>query len=58
MTRRSQRGRSRRKPSPAPAIAAAIAAADALRPVLDATTASAQVRALIDFIAAHERAAG
>ncbi len=53
----AQRGRSRRKPSPAPAIAAAIAAAGALRPVLDATTASAQVRALIGFIAAHERAA-
>ena len=47
----SQRGRSRRKPSPAPAIAAAIAAAAALRPVLDATTASAQVRALLAFIA-------
>jgi len=37
------------------ALAAAIAAADALRPVIEAPTASGQLEALLDFIRAHER---
>lgn len=49
------RPRARRKPSPAAALEAAAAAAAAVRPLREAATASAQVRALLAFIEAHER---
>lgn len=38
-----------------PALRAAVSAAEALRPVRESTTASAQIRALLEFIAVHER---
>lgn len=42
----------------APALAAAQAAAQALRPVAEAPAASAQIDALLAFVAAHERLPG
>jgi RecB family exonuclease len=47
--------RTSKRVSPAEAIEAAITAGEALRPVREATTASAQIRALLDFVATHER---
>jgi RecB family exonuclease len=50
-------GRRRRRPraDAGDALQAAIAAAEALRPVREAATASDQLRALLDFIRSHER---
>jgi RecB family exonuclease len=48
-------GRRARRPGPMEALAAAVAAADALRSVRDAATASRQIRALLDFTTVHER---
>jgi RecB family exonuclease len=41
----------------APALRAAVTAADAVRPVREATTASGQIQGLLEFIHAHERVA-
>jgi RecB family exonuclease len=48
-------GRASRRVNPADAAKAAIAAGEALRPVRDASAASDQIRALLAFVAAHER---
>ncbi len=45
----------RRRPDPSDAIAAAIAASAALAPVRTASSSSEQIRALLAFVAAHER---
>ena len=44
-----------RRAGAAEALQAAVAAAEALRPLREAATASSQLRALLDFVLAHER---
>jgi RecB family exonuclease len=48
-------GRRRPRADAGEALQAAVAAADALRPLREGSTASGQLRALLDFIRAHER---
>jgi RecB family exonuclease len=52
---RSTRAHRRPRADAGEALRAAVAAAEALRPVREATTASGQLQALLGFIRAHER---
>ena len=53
--RKDEGDRRRRRAGAAEALQAALAAAEALRPVREAAAASSQLRALLDFVLAHER---
>jgi RecB family exonuclease len=50
-----RRRRRSNRPGPGDALDAVMAAAEALRPVREAPTASGQIHALLDFVRAHER---
>ena len=53
--RKDDADRRGRRAGAAEALQAAVAAAEALRPLLEAATASSQLRALLAFVLAHER---
>ena len=53
--RKDDADRRGRRAGAAEALQAAVAAAEALRPLREAATASSQLRALLDFVLAHER---